>query len=66
MTLSYIHQLILDTLKTAPKPLTIGDIARQFPALDWSQIFLAVDSLSRRGLLLVKRHGFDYLCELRQ
>lgn len=66
MTSSYIHQLILETLKTTSKPLSIGDIATKFPALGWNQVFLAVDYLSRQGLLLVKRHGFDYLCELPQ
>jgi len=28
--------------------------------LSWSELFHAVDSLSRRGAIVLKRHGFDY------
>ena len=54
---------ILDVLKSSPQPLTIEEIVGRLPRLGWNQIFLAVDSLSRKGLIILKRRGYDYICE---
>ena len=41
---------------------TFEELVRTLPDYSWSQVFLAVDRLSRDGLLQLKRQGrFDYL-----
>jgi len=41
---------------------TFEELVRALPDYSWSQILLAVDQLSRDGLLQLKRQGrFDYL-----
>ena len=30
------------------------------PQMSWNQVFQCVDSLSRRGEIILLRHGFDY------
>jgi hypothetical protein len=44
---------------------TFEELVRALPGYSWSQVFLAVDQLSRDGLLRLKRQGrFDYLISL--
>ncbi len=41
---------------------TFEELVSALPGYSWSQVFLAVDQLSRDGRLLLKRQGrFDYL-----
>ncbi len=41
---------------------TFEEFARALPDYSWSQVFLAVDQLSRVGVLQLKRQGrFNYL-----
>lgn len=62
MSDTHADALILDVLKSSPRPLTIEEIVGRLPRLDWSQVFLAVDSLSRKGLITLTRQGYDYIC----
>ena len=44
---------------------TFEELIRALPDYSWSQVFLAVDRLSRDGLLQLKRQGrFDYLISI--
>ncbi len=40
--------------------LRLDQVVARLPQLSWNQVFQAVDSLSRRGAILLKRRGFEY------
>lgn len=52
--------VILDVLQSNREPLTMDEILALLPELKWSEVFLTIDSLSRRGDILIRRKGFDY------
>jgi hypothetical protein len=62
MAVHHTDVVILDVLKSSPQPLSIEEIVGRLPCLGWNQIFLAVDSLSRKGLITLRRQGHDYIC----
>ena len=43
--------------------IRLEEIVRRLPQLSWNQIFQSVDSLSRRGDIILMRRGFDYEIE---
>jgi hypothetical protein len=51
--------LVLDLLQKAGH-VTMEQAASDLPELSWSELFHTVDSLSRRGAILLQRRGFDY------
>ena len=51
-------QLILDRL--GKDRYTVEEILDQVPELSWAQLFLAIDSLSRRGDVELRRQEFTY------
>jgi hypothetical protein len=51
--------LVLDTLNQAGS-LTIDQMTAQLPELSWSQLFETIDKLSRKGTIILQRHGFQY------
>jgi hypothetical protein len=53
---------IMDLLRASGR-LTVEEIAEQIPDLSWSQLFLAVDVLSRTGEVILWREGFTYTLE---
>lgn len=57
---SRFETAILDVLQADPEPLTMDEILARLPDLKWSEVFLTVDALSRRGDILIRRKGFDY------
>jgi hypothetical protein len=57
---SRFETLILDVLQSTREPLTMDEILARLPELKWSEVFLTVDALSRRGDILIQRKGFDY------
>jgi hypothetical protein len=61
MTVNHTEVLILDVLQSSPQPLPIEEIVGRLPGLGWNQVFLAVDSLSRKGLIILKRHAYSYI-----
>ncbi len=55
-----IHEsLVLDILRRSHS-LTIEQMTVQLPELSWSTLFHAIDSLSRRGAIVLRRKGFEY------
>ena len=61
MAVNHNEVLILDVLQSSPQPLPMEEIVGRLPCLSWNQVFLAVDSLSRKGLINLKRRAFSYL-----
>jgi len=61
MAVNQTEVLILDVLQSSPQPLPIEEIVGRLPYLGWNQVFLAVDSLSRKGLINLKRRAYDYI-----
>ena len=61
MAVNHTEVLILDVLQSSPQPLPIEEIVDRLPYLGWNQVFLAVDSLSRKGLINLKRRAYDYI-----
>ena len=54
------EDLVLHLLRGSSAPLTCEDISLRLPQLTWNQVFLAVEALSRRGDIILKRQGYDY------
>lgn len=52
-------QLILDRLGE-DRRFTVEEILDQVPELSWAQLFFAIDSLSRRGDVELRRQEFTY------
>mgnify|MGYP001573678274 CR=1 FL=1 len=58
---SQIESVIFQELQRSGT-CTFEELVRALSGYSWSQVFLAVDQLSRDGLLQLKRQGrFDYL-----
>lgn len=51
--------LVLELLQSADT-LTLEQAIESLPELSWSELFHAVDALSRRGAITVRRRGFEY------
>jgi hypothetical protein len=52
-------RVILETVKDFPG-ISLEDLARNCPQLTWNEVFAAVDVMSRRGMILLSRKGFQY------
>jgi hypothetical protein len=61
MAINHTEVLILDVLQSSRRPLPIEEIVGRLPDLGWNQVFLAVDSLSRKGLINLKRQAYSYV-----
>jgi hypothetical protein len=61
MAVNHTEVLILDVLQSGPQPMPIEEIVGRLPDLGWNQVFLAVDSLSRKGLIILKRQAYSYI-----
>lgn len=42
------------------RSFTVEELLDELPELSWSQVFLAIDLLSRRGDIELRREGFTY------
>ena len=59
----YAHaSSIMDLLRSSGK-LTVEELVARVPALSWSQLFLAIDVLSRSGDIILRREGLTYTLE---
>lgn len=56
------ESMIMDLLRSTGK-LTVEEIVARIPDLWWSQLFLAMDVLSRTGEVILWREGFTYTLE---
>lgn len=48
------EEAVLEMLQKAG-PCSLDDLVMQLPNFSWSEVFLAVDRMSREGLLLLRR-----------
>ncbi len=55
--------LILDALQGGD-PILLEHITERIPELGWNELFQTVDTLSRRGDLILQRRGFAYYLSL--
>ena len=53
------ERLVLDTLQS-PRSMAMEEMTKRIPELSWNELFHAVDSLSRRGEVILRREGFVY------
>jgi hypothetical protein len=51
--------MVLNLLRIRPC-LKLEQVVALLPQLSWNQVFQCVDSLSRRGDIILLRRGFDY------
>ncbi|MEW6542277.1 MAG: hypothetical protein AB1411_01555 [Nitrospirota bacterium] len=51
--------LVLEALPSG-SVITMEQLSRQLPQLSWNEIFHAVDALSRQGVVLLRKRGFEY------
>jgi len=57
------EDLVLKALQTN-EALSLEQITERVPDLSWNDLFHAVDTLSRRGDLILQRKGFAYYVSL--
>jgi two-component SAPR family response regulator len=57
------EDLVLKALQIN-EALSLEQIAERVPDLNWNDLFQAVDALSRRGDLILRRKGFAYYASL--
>lgn len=57
------ESLVLEVLRDG-RVLTLEEVGTRIPQLHWGQIFHAVDTLSRRGAIVLRRQGFEYELQL--
>ena len=51
--------LVMQHLQSA-RPVILDRIVEDIPELSWNQIFQTVDALSRKGVISLRRRGFNY------
>jgi DNA-binding GntR family transcriptional regulator len=54
-----LEQVVLDKLRPGQR-FSVEELLDQLPEVSWSQLFLAIDVLSRRGDIELRRQGFTY------
>lgn len=52
----------MDLLRSSGK-LTVEELVARVPELSWSQLFLAIDVLSRSGDIILRPEGLTYTLE---
>jgi hypothetical protein len=51
--------LVLNILKEQDA-MPLESVVSSLPELSWNQVFTAIDELSRRGEIALRRRGFNY------
>lgn len=54
------HENCILSLLQSSDVLTFDQVIDKLPELSWSEVFHAVDALSRRGSILLRRRGCEY------
>jgi hypothetical protein len=54
------EDLVLHLIESSSTPLTLDEVTTRLPQLSWNQVFLAIDSLSRREGIILRRRGYEY------
>jgi hypothetical protein len=57
--LSTPESRLLDLLRDR-ELYTVEEVMEEAPEFSWAQLFVAMDSLSRRGMVELRREGFVY------
>ena len=57
--LSTPESRLLDLLREG-EPYTVEEVLEEAPEFTWVQLFVAMDSLSRNGMVELRREGFIY------
>ena len=57
------EQLVLDLL-WRHACLSVDEMTRLLPQLSWNTVFHTIDTLSRRGAILLVKQGFEYSVRL--
>jgi hypothetical protein len=55
-----LHEALIIDLLRCEESLKLEQVVALLPQLSWNQVFQCVDSLSRRGEIILHRRGFDY------
>lgn len=58
------ERVVLERLQKE-RSFTVEELLVELPELSWSQVFLAIDLLSRRGAIELRREGFTYTATAR-
>jgi hypothetical protein len=53
-------EILLLTILHEIRSGTLEEVVTLLPELSWNEVFHAVDSLSRRGGIALRRRGFSY------
>ncbi|MER3422549.1 MAG: hypothetical protein C4293_04250 [Nitrospiraceae bacterium] len=54
------HEDVILRLLQSSGALTLDQVIDQLPELSWSEVLQAVDALSRRGTIVLRRRRFEY------
>ncbi|MGH7208526.1 MAG: hypothetical protein ACREIL_03975 [Nitrospiraceae bacterium] len=54
------EELVLTVLRSSGT-LTIEQATAKLPELSWNELFHAVDALSRRGDIALRKRGYEYV-----
>lgn len=58
------HERMVLSLLSPRESVSLDEILERAVGISWSQVFLALDRLSRRGEVLLTRRGFVYRVQL--
>ena len=58
-TTDALEGIILSELGSG-ETVTMDELMLRLPGLTWGEIFIALDALSRRGGITMRRRGFEY------
>ncbi len=53
-------EILILSLLNSVETLTMEQAVERLPELSWDDVFRAVDALSRRGTIILRRRGFGY------
>ncbi len=54
------HEELLLTVLREIDSISLEHLVARLPELTWNQVFQTIDALSRRGVILLQRRGFEY------
>ena len=56
--MTHIEEAIIEKLRSGG-PCCLDDVAMCLPSYRWSEVFVAVDRMSRNGGVLMRQHGYS-------
>ncbi len=55
-----VNEAMVLKLLSHERSISLEAVVDLRPQMSWNQVFQCIDSLSRRGEIVLLRHGFDY------